>query len=608
MPRILQSAGYRELLRCIGTAVLIGVLCWLCIVLTRESGRIASIWLANGVLAGLMLSEQTKAWPALLISGFAGNVLAALIAGDNVPVAISLSFCNTLEVMLAAWPLRHLLGADADISDARGLAIFGCFGVLLAPAVGGTVASVALHQATGVSVWEVFSVWYPADALGVAIVMPATLAMQRSVRGGELRQMTRRGLLAPALLVAVALGAFLQNQYPLLFIVFPPMLLMVMQYRHGGAVAGLSMLAAIAIPSTVFGFGPFSLMNMSESHERILLLQVFLAVVAMTVLPMATVLTERDRMADHLAKSERDLKSVADNIPALITYVDSQQRYRFANAEAEHVFGAGQAPLIGRTVREVRGESIYSTIEPYVKRVLGGEAVRFETSQAVDGRHRHYLSNYVPDVADDGTVRGFYAMKFDITEQKQTERKLEELTRRDALSGLANRREFNEQLPRALDRARRSEAGVALLFIDIDHFKSINDRHGHAMGDAVIREVAARLQRCVRTNDIVARFAGDEFIILLESLRNCMEAQFVARKVVAAVAKEIILGEAALTPSASVGIAYVEGGDMQPADLLASADAALYQAKSAGRSTWRMSPEARGQALTATTRIVPRSL
>lgn len=147
---------------------------------------------------------------------------------------------------------------------------------------------------------------------------------------------------------------------------------------------------------------------------------------------------------------------------------------------------------------------------------------------------------------------------------------------------------FNERLTDALARSHRSGKPLALLFLDVDKFKLINDTLGHAAGDEVLRLFGQRLQSCVRETDTVARLAGDEFVVILEQLHTPAEPQFIARKIIATINRSFELQEGLWDVSTSIGIAFHAEGSAQPAALLAAADRALYEAKAGGRNTYRL--------------------
>ena len=172
---------------------------------------------------------------------------------------------------------------------------------------------------------------------------------------------------------------------------------------------------------------------------------------------------------------------------------------------------------------------------------------------------------------------------------KAAERRLHELARVDTLTGLPNRRHFLEKLDEAMARSPRAQRPMALMYLDIDHFKSINDSRGHGVGDAVLQQFADRLRAAVRVTDTVARLAGDEFVIIIEGLNVREEASLVAGKIVASMGTPMAVDGGEVAVTTSIGVAVL-GPEMRSADeLLAQADAALYAAKRAGRNTFSVS-------------------
>ena len=294
-------------------------------------------------------------------------------------------------------------------------------------------------------------------------------------------------------------------------------------------------------------------------------------------------ITERKAIEQATLDSRRRLRTLADNLPALVALIDHEQRYRFLNAHIGRVFRIDPSAALGLTMREVRGEAVYALLEPHVLAALRGEASTFSYVDEVDGRTVHYQSNYVPDVDAAGRVNGFYAMTFDITELKETQRQLELLARVDTLTGLPNRRQFDERLAEAMGRSRRTQGSLALMFLDVDHFKDINDSFGHAAGDEVLREVARRLKATVRTTDTVARLGGDEFVILLEGLADASELGRLGDKVVTCMHAPFEVFGTVLDVTTSMGVARCEDRPQAASELLSRADGALYLAKKQGR-------------------------
>jgi diguanylate cyclase (GGDEF)-like protein/PAS domain S-box-containing protein len=294
----------------------------------------------------------------------------------------------------------------------------------------------------------------------------------------------------------------------------------------------------------------------------------------------------RVRAEQALAASQARLRAVADNVPAIISHIDSQERYTFINSLGHQVFATDEASVIGRTVREVRGEEIYRQIGGHVADALAGKRVTFDGQSTVHGKRFHYQTSYVPDVGEDGVQRGFFAFTYDITQLKDAEQALEQLARFDAMTGLANRRYFDERLSATVARCRRQGAPLALLYLDIDQFKRINDGHGHAVGDEVLKLFAARLKSCVREGDLAARIGGDEFVLLAEGTASLQDAQAVAHKLLALISEPMPVSVGTLHLHASIGIAF-SARCARGEKLLVAADSALYEAKGAGRNTSR---------------------
>lgn len=171
---------------------------------------------------------------------------------------------------------------------------------------------------------------------------------------------------------------------------------------------------------------------------------------------------------------------------------------------------------------------------------------------------------------------------------RENERQLQALAHTDTLTGLANRLLFDARLEQSMQQARRSHGQIALLLVDLDHFKPINDRYGHAIGDEVLRCAAERFHAAVREVDTVARLGGDEFAIVLAAIGGTADAERMADKIVAALREPMRVLGMPLEVTGSVGVAMFSGGDLSSAELLRRADSAMYAAKEAGRGCYRV--------------------
>lgn len=303
------------------------------------------------------------------------------------------------------------------------------------------------------------------------------------------------------------------------------------------------------------------------------------------ILGIAEDVTARRAAEQALVKSEQRLRLIADNIPALIAYVDPDQGVAFGNRQYEQAYGVSYEEIEGKQTRDVLGPEVYAQSQEHILNVLAGTAQHFERFVARSQRWERV--SYIPDIDAQGAVAGFFSLVEDITELKQVENQLRILVRFDSLTGLSNRLQFDEKLAEAIARSRRSGRQMAVMFLDIDHFKSINDTLGHHGGDEVLREFAQRLLGCVRNTDTVARLAGDEFVIILEGLKTPEETSVVANKIIQAMAHDFQILGMMRHVTTSIGIAIRQEEEIDAEALLRRADEALYRAKSAGRDTFK---------------------
>ena len=290
-----------------------------------------------------------------------------------------------------------------------------------------------------------------------------------------------------------------------------------------------------------------------------------------------------------LARSPDVFEAFFDSAQIGLALADLAGRYVRVNATYSALLGRPAEDLVGAPVVEVLQAA--ATDAAGLARGLSGGAAALQVEgshQLADGRTTWLLHGISLVLEADGEP-GWYALTAqDITERRHAELELRALTDvlaeravRDPLTGLANRELLAERLRAALSRDARSGGTTAVLFLDLDGFKQVNDRHGHGVGDEVLRCVSGRLSGVVRPSDTVARLGGDEFVVLVESC-TADSVGLLLTRLEDALAEPLAVDGLSLQVRASIGVATATAGEADAAGLLAAADARMYAAKRAG--------------------------
>ena len=317
-----------------------------------------------------------------------------------------------------------------------------------------------------------------------------------------------------------------------------------------------------------------------------------------------------ERLHAHtaIAAAADRTRQIIDSAGEAFVGMDADGRITEWNHQAENVFGWPRGDVLGRQVADVIvPEEFRERHRHGVARFLAsGEAKVLGQRLDVAGLYRDgttFPLELTLWALPEGGSWSFYAFARDITARKKAEADLVHDALHDALTGLANRTALQSQLTLALNRTARGLTPPALLFIDLDRFKPVNDNHGHEAGDQVLVVVAERLRAVCRPQDLVARLAGDEFVVLLDESPTARDATLVAARIVTALSEPVVIDGRTVRISASVGVALARP-DSTPESLIHDADDAMYQAKTAGpgrydifgeqmreRVTWRLQRE-----------------
>ncbi|SFS03507.1 PAS domain S-box-containing protein/diguanylate cyclase (GGDEF) domain-containing protein [Granulicella pectinivorans] len=319
----------------------------------------------------------------------------------------------------------------------------------------------------------------------------------------------------------------------------------------------------------------------------------------------ATNISARKEDELKLARLAKFTQSIIASSPFATIVTDLEGTIRSMNPAAERMLWYEKTDLVGRTsplvlldeqavmMRAAQlTDELRETVEPGIG-VLMAKPLKGLIDESEwkfirkDGSQFDAQLTVSAMTDQTGVISGLILTAYDITERKRTEDYISHLAHHDALTGLPTRTLFHDRLGVALARAARNRRKVALLMVDLDHFKKVNDLYGHHVGDELLIQVAKRLQGSVRGYDTVARMGGDEFVVLLDDLLHVEQAEAIAEKLITALHAPVLLGTQSLLPAASIGIClYPDSGETAEA-LLKNADAAMYQMKSEGRNGYQ---------------------
>jgi diguanylate cyclase (GGDEF)-like protein/PAS domain S-box-containing protein len=296
-----------------------------------------------------------------------------------------------------------------------------------------------------------------------------------------------------------------------------------------------------------------------------------------------------ERAHQELQRTSSVMRAITDAVPALVSYVGKDERYRYCNKEYRDMFGVDPDSLVGQKITDVIEPEIYQVVKPQIERALGGTEVAFVRPMIARGVTHYVEQRYIPSTDADGNVDGFYAIAWDITESHKRELALSLEVHTDSLTGLLNRRGMTEAMDDQARHWRAGEGGGAVLYLDIDRFKQINDTLGHDIGDELLKAFAERIRGVVRASDRVGRHGGDEFVILIAAREPEDVAKRVAQSLLERVRLPIKIGNQELNISTSIGIAVIPPGHAaSPVEMLKEADLALYEAKGSGRDRFAL--------------------
>lgn len=554
------------------------------------------IWLPTGIAVAGILRWGKISIPAIYL----GACVAEMSVGVPLIPSMVIAITNTLAPLFTAYFLNkfkfnHSLIHQHDIALMIGATLLG----MLISATGGTLVLYVDNLISSNSLYNVWIIWWMGDCIGVLLALPLLLNLKKPNFAIHRHQYYQLICWLIFFIVAeVIISALVMNinkQFMLsLFMILPVLIWASMNFGIAGGSLVVITLSGIAVWATSQGFGSFYAHN---PNEGIFSLWTFMLTLVVMMLLISVLQTERNQAERALRNNERKLRAIIDGALDGIVTINPQGNLVEFNPAAERIFGYERSQVLGRKLadliipsaqRDLHNSKHQEFMETGVKHIFDRRVEL--TAMRADGTE-FPVELTLTSLKDHGEtlITGFIR---DITVQKKAQQEIENIAYYDILTGLPNRRLLLDRFQRAVLNSKRVKTNCALIFIDLDHFKTINDTKGHDVGDQLLIEVAKRIQETIRAGDSVARLSGDEFVLVIENLDPKVHLAYlqtseVLHKLLIELNKGYQIGMFEFNTSASIGVTLFNDDILNFEDHLRHADTAMYQAKSAGRNTYR---------------------
>jgi diguanylate cyclase (GGDEF)-like protein len=554
---------------------------------------VALVWPAAGIAVLWVLSQRhlrarAVALATLAVLGYSVNGMT----GASVAAAAGLATANVVNAVVVVAVLER------GMTSPRGVQLTGTadlFRILVAAAAGavasapfGLIAWAVVDEAPLVAA---LGAWVLRYGVMTALISSAWLSLQsRDAHQNLGTGVLRRGEIAAMVLVSV--GAYVavfadSPGQPIAFLILP--LSVWIGVRAGPTLTAVHGLwaGAVAVAATLRDIGPFG--SIVDPLNQSAVVQAFIAVVGLVGLALSLAVEDRWRAVDDAGRTRSELQQTLDG--AMIGHAVISLRaatlgnIRYAN-QALQSWAGTDAPLVGRSWLDLVDPSERAATRALLGVLAhGGKQWRGEVRHLADGVPRWSevsIASLAPAEGDgEGCDRATLQL-LDVTERREFSEQLQHQALHDDLTGLPNRALLRDRLEHAIATMHRDSRNVVVIFLDLDHFKTVNDSLGHAAGDAVINATAQRLVGAVRPGDTVARIGGDEFVVVCPDVGGRVEATMITERLLELTSGPVIVDGEPISVGLSAGVA-IAAGDVDAGDLLREADTAMYYAKARGR-------------------------
>ena len=562
--------------------------------LTREASGFITFWPSTGFLLAALLVAPERTYWRYLVAACAAAWAANMVMQTPILLSVGFISANIFAVLMTVFLIRRRRADPATFINSKGVATFVTSTFLSSLAA--TLLAFVVAPREGL---EPLLSFFAAVWLGMILVAPPLVAVFQLAapqrKASKLPGWRTFGEIAAIASVACA-ATFLQSLLPLLFL---PMIAVSIGVLRGGSLGGIVCILITALLGSwalSYGMGPALLIDASWPF-RILFFQVYLVALFCAAWPMAGVLAEREKLRIDLAERVRLLDQAEAAGQIGHWRISPGEKSLFWSPQAFRIYGhpAGNAPSLDEAIHLYHPDD-RPMVEAAVTRALQ-KGLPFEFHARIvrpDGSLRHVVSRGEKDFSSRDDAIGLFGIVQDVTDMVEARLRLVRdrdeaertadaasvLANTDVLTGLANRRSVIDRLREMMAAGKQAVGDLSIVLFDVDHFKAVNDRFGHDVGDNVLKCVARVATKDLRQGDLMGRYGGEEFLLLLPATRTQAAVQ-IAERVRTAIERCHTLGNPPVT--VSLGVATLAPSETMEA-FLKRADVALYDAKASGRN------------------------
>ncbi|WP_375291063.1 diguanylate cyclase [Qipengyuania sp.] len=562
--------------------------------LTQGADGTAALWPPSGIMLAALLLCSRKQVKWHLLSGAVASLLANAIFDQSLHLTAAFTAANVAEPALIAWLVKKRARCRVSFLKTQGLLCF-----CMASAIGAVASATIATVLSGLITPLFWSSWFLTVLLGILIVTPIVVTIIEALLKKRFfdRGSSRETFFGLGAVFILSIATFFQSSYPLLFLPAVAVVYCVVRLGPIGGAGSVLIVAATASFGALNGSGPQTLIHGSELGES-LFLQFYLLTLLAVALPITSLLSARERLVEELGEMARLLQMSEGASHVGHWRLDIANDTLTWSDEVFRIYGlSGPTPPPLDKALEAYHPKDREMVSTVLEESMA-ERTGFEFDARIirpDGEVRHVRSRGEIDrEMEDGSF-GVFGIIQDITDQVRHEEALHRArveaelaaheatiaAQTDQLTGIANRRKISDLAERAIASANTCGQPLSVALLDIDHFKSINDRLGHNVGDEVLIRVAHAAELQIGSDGDVGRFGGEEFLIVMPcgAEKACERAEAVRRAI----------GDLATDPcvTVSVGVAQFRPGESLR-QVLQRADESLYRAKNEGRDTVRL--------------------